>query len=211
MIIDTSLKNKRGVYCILNIKNNKKYIGSSINIWQRLQKHFSLLRKNKHENIILQNSFNKNGEESYIAFCLREENREEGLVYLEQYYINLLKPEYNITKEVIRNTLSSESRLKISETLKKRYKEGVKPTKHTEVDVYTVDGIYVNSYFSIRDCCKELNINQTSVIRVLKGVLQQCKGFVFYYKGAINIKKIQINPNSGKPYRRDRPVPVKPI
>ena len=201
VIIDDKLKNKSGIYCILNIQNNKKYIGSSKNIWQRLQKHFSLLRKRKHENIILQNSFNKNGEESFICFCLREHNNED-LTYLEQYYIDLLKPQYNITTEVVRNTLSQESRIKISETLKKRYAEGLPITKHTEIDVYTTDGQFINSYYTIRDCAKELNIHHTSINRVLKGKMQQCKGYIFYYKGDTNIKIININPNTSKPYRK---------
>lgn len=211
VIIDSKLKNKSGIYCILNIKNNKKYIGSSKNIWQRLQKHFSLLRKNKHENIVLQNSFNKNGEKSFICFCLREHNN-ETLVFLEQYYIDLLKPQYNITTKVVRNVLSQESRNKISKTLKKRYKEGLPITKHVEVDVYTTNGQFVKSYYTIKDCAKELNVSKSSVNRVLKGKMQQCKGYVFYYKGDKNIKTIKINPNTNKPYRKSKlPAPVKPI
>lgn len=201
VIIDDKLKNKSGVYCILNIQNNKKYIGSSKNIWQRLQKHFSLLRKNKHENIILQNSFNKNEENVFICFCLREHDS-ENLTYLEQYYIDLLKPQYNITTEVVKNVLSQESRIKISETLKKRYREGLPITKHTEIDVYTTNGQFINSYYTIRDCAKELNVHPTSISRVLKGKMQQCKGYIFYYKGETNIKTISINPNTNKPYRK---------
>ena len=201
VIIDDKLKNKSGIYCILNIQNNKKYIGSSINIWQRLQKHFSLLRKNKHENIILQNSFNKNGEENFICFCLRE-HKNEDLTYLEQYYIDLLKPQYNITIQVVRNTLSQESKIKISNTLKKRYAEGLPITRHTEIDVYTTNGQFINTFYSIKDCAKDLNIHHTSINRVLKGKMQQCKGYIFYYKGDINIKIININPNTNKPYRK---------
>lgn len=201
VIIDDKLKNKSGIYCILNIQNNKKYIGSSKNIWQRLQKHFSLLRKNKHENIILQNSFNKNGENVFICFCLREYNN-EGLTYLEQYYIDLLKPQYNITTEVVRNILSQESRVKISETLKKRYAEGLPITKHTEIDVYTTEGKFVNSYYTIKDCSVEMKLSESSIHRVLKGKMQQCKGYIFYYKGETNIKTISINPNTNKPYRK---------
>ena len=208
MIIATELKNKVGIYCILNIVNNKKYIGSSKSIWNRLQKHFSLLRNNKHENIILQNSFNKNSEEAYIVFCLRE-CEEKDLLHLEQYYIDLLKPQYNITKEVIRNTLSKESCEKISATLKKRYSEGMKPTKRTPIDVYTTEGVFVGNYFTMKDCSKELGVNVTSIIRVLQGAMQQCKGYVFYKEGCKEIRTVKINPNTGKPFRK--PAPVKSI
>lgn len=99
VIIDENLKNKSGIYCILNIQNNKKYIGSSINIWQRLQKHFSLLRNNKHENIILQNSFNKNGEDSFICFVL--ENILKITTCFRTTYIDLLNPTIQHYKKLL--------------------------------------------------------------------------------------------------------------
>lgn len=39
-----------GIYCIINIYNNKRYIGSSKCISSRLWKHRSMLRNNKHDN-----------------------------------------------------------------------------------------------------------------------------------------------------------------
>lgn len=50
-----------GIYCIENKINNKTYIGSSKNLYQRLLKHFALLRHNKHENAHLQSAWNKYG------------------------------------------------------------------------------------------------------------------------------------------------------
>ena len=37
--INKNLKNKCGVYIITNLKNGKRYVGSSINIYDRLQSH----------------------------------------------------------------------------------------------------------------------------------------------------------------------------
>lgn len=39
-----------GIYMLLNTKNGKRYIGSSINIRRRLWTHRALLRHNKHDN-----------------------------------------------------------------------------------------------------------------------------------------------------------------
>lgn len=39
-----------GIYMLLNTKNGKRYIGSSINIRKRLWEHRALLRHNKHDN-----------------------------------------------------------------------------------------------------------------------------------------------------------------
>ena len=52
---------KCGIYQILNIINNKRYIGSSSNLIKRNNRHLDELIKNKHCNLHLQNSFNKHG------------------------------------------------------------------------------------------------------------------------------------------------------
>ena len=56
--VKTELKKKPGIYKISCTETDKVYIGESVDISQRMQKHFSLLRKNKHSNPILQNIFN---------------------------------------------------------------------------------------------------------------------------------------------------------
>lgn len=55
-----------GIYRIINIKNNKYYIGSSFNIENRFAVHKSNLRGKRHSNPYLQAAWNKYGED---AFC----------------------------------------------------------------------------------------------------------------------------------------------
>ena len=99
-----------GIYCIENITNHKTYIGSSKNIYQRLLKHFALLRHNKHQNAHLQNAWNKYGEDSFRWFILELCDSKE-LTEKEQYCIDLFGAEYNITRIIERNILSRESRI----------------------------------------------------------------------------------------------------
>ena len=54
-----------GVYVLKNIINNKSYIGSSSNIGNRITKHMSLLKHNKHDNALLQKDFNLFGEKAF--------------------------------------------------------------------------------------------------------------------------------------------------
>ena len=86
-----------GVYLILNTKNNNKYVGSSIGLDKREYNHTCLLNKQTHGNIHLQRAWNKYGEDAFqfhiLALCAREK---KSLLSLEQLYINLLRPEYNI-------------------------------------------------------------------------------------------------------------------
>lgn len=86
-----------GIYIITNIKNNKCYIGSAVNIQGRWKVHLSTLENKKHDNGHLQASYNKYGKESFIfdilCYC-----KKEDLLYFEQKCIDLFKPEYNILK-----------------------------------------------------------------------------------------------------------------
>jgi group I intron endonuclease len=50
-----------GIYKITNIVTNKLYVGSSIDIKRRKYEHIRLLKNNKHNNIHLQNAYNKYG------------------------------------------------------------------------------------------------------------------------------------------------------
>jgi group I intron endonuclease len=54
-----------GIYKIFNKVNNKYYIGSSNNIKRRWRDHKKMLRGNRHDNIYLQNSWNKYGENNF--------------------------------------------------------------------------------------------------------------------------------------------------
>lgn len=83
---------QQGIYKIVNTINNKFYIGSSKNLHKRKLRHFNSLRKDKHHNIYLQRSFNKYGE--VFIFEVIEEC--EKLFERETFYIDLLKPDYNI-------------------------------------------------------------------------------------------------------------------
>lgn len=78
-----------GIYEITNILNNKKYIGSSINLKSREYKHFWMLSKNIHDNIFLQNSYNKYGESNFkfkiIEICNESLLNEKENYYIEKY------------------------------------------------------------------------------------------------------------------------------
>lgn len=151
-----------GIYKIINLITNDIYIGSSFNIYHRVRRHYSDLKKLQHHNCILQNSFNKYGHESFKSEIL-EICTKDQLVEKEVFWITLLNPKYNITKDIIRNNLSKESRLKGAETYKERYKKGeIKCYKqqHAWVKVYqyTLNKEFIKEYDNIANAARDNNI-----------------------------------------------------
>lgn len=124
--IKSNLRHKSGIYMFFNMESGKRYVGSSVDIYNRAHEHLHNLRNNKSHNKHWQSSWNKYGEDAFI-FSVLEYCDESIRFEREQYYINTLKPEYNLTLNVVANfghTPSEETKEKISNTLKEKYKSG---------------------------------------------------------------------------------------
>ena len=177
--VTKELWKKSGIYCIVNTDNQKKYVGSSKNIYQRMQKHRACLRKNVHENKKLQNSWNKHGENSFQYFIL-EFCSEELLIEREQFYIDTLKPWYNITIEVQRLKMSEESRVKMSKSRKEGFKKGtVKLYQEKPIHQYDLNGHYMQSFKSIKEASEKTGIARSSINRFLEGQYKKGGNFLW--------------------------------
>lgn len=92
-----------GVYKIVNVINQKFYIGSTKDFnhrWEDEHKYF--LNKNKHINPYLQHAWNKYGEQNF-KFEIIEECSPDQCLIREQYYLDTLTPwnceiGYNLSK-----------------------------------------------------------------------------------------------------------------
>jgi len=87
-------KDKCGIYKIQCNPTGKIYIGSSVQIYVRWAQHRRILRSNKHYAPILQRAWSYYGEEAFY-FSILEECISMLLVDREQYYVNLLQPQFN--------------------------------------------------------------------------------------------------------------------
>ena len=121
------LSRQSGIYIITNISNNKRYVGSAVNLRTRYSSHIRDLIRNTHKNILIQNSFNKYKEENFefgiLEFIIMPKNltKEEIrkiLLEREQHYIDVLDPEFNICK-IAGNTMGT----KLSESAKQKIRE----------------------------------------------------------------------------------------
>ena len=118
-----------GIYILKNKKNNKIYVGQSINLAQREKDHFRKLQHNTHENDHLQKSFNKYGMNNF-SFHILLRVPPEFLNNAEKYFINLFSTTnsrygYNKTYGGDSEIPSIEARQKMSKAKKKMYKEGL--------------------------------------------------------------------------------------
>jgi group I intron endonuclease len=106
---------KSGIYRLTNLINNKSYIGSSINLSRRLSDYFSIDRFRKIRTkgrSLIGNAIIKHGISNFNLDIL-EYSESDIIIKREQYYLDLLRPKYNILK-VASSTLGR----KLSEEIK---------------------------------------------------------------------------------------------
>lgn len=80
-----------GIYKITNKTNGMMYIGSSINISNRVREHINLARAGKHGNPHFQKSWNKYGEDNFTFEVVELVEDKKDLLEREQYWINKTK------------------------------------------------------------------------------------------------------------------------
>jgi group I intron endonuclease len=94
-------KDKAGVYMFFNLKNGNIYVGSSINLARRFRVHISNIGNVK---LPLPLAINKYGPDNFafliLQFCSAPaaDDIKKVCLSLEQYFIDLYKPKYNILK-----------------------------------------------------------------------------------------------------------------
>lgn len=148
--------------------NHKIYVGSTINLYDRYKLHESHLLNNKHYNIYLQRTYNKYKTFDFEILELYENIKRKDLLKEELRYINLLNPIFNVIRDPVLNTISDEGRLKISNSVKKAYKEGrlINPwtLNGNYIDVYDYYGNVLEQNILVKDFVINYKISNRSVI-----------------------------------------------
>lgn len=129
----SKLTKSSGIYIITCNLTDKVYIGETINLSQRIQKHFSLLRKGKHLNPILQNMFNKYSEKEFKVDIL------EYVDSIDELYLKTLEQNY---QKQYPNCISLDSneifQIERSEEWKLKQKEQLNNIRKKSIEACTI-------------------------------------------------------------------------
>lgn len=182
--IDEELKNKSGIYKIVNLVNNKIYVGSAVNLNDRFRTHKSDLKSNKHCNEYLQNSWNKHGEKNFIFDIIEFVENKNKLIEKEQYWIDKLnvckrKYGYNICSQA-GSTLGTKA---TDDTVYKLKYENPKSKKIVQCDL---NGNFLKIWVSSRDIDRKMNYNSSSIIKCCKHKVSYAYGFLWFYQEEYN-------------------------
>lgn len=182
----------------MNLVSGKFYIGSSVNLGVRLKRYYSYKNlTDLKQNMLINKALLKYGYSGFkidiLEYCTKDE-----AIAREQYYLDLLNPEYNILKKAgstlgfrhsdetiakFRETrknrvFSEETRGKLTENNLNRsveYKEKLRArllelnlAKGHEVEVTNILTNEKTIYPTIRQAAKEIGVAHVSVMRVIE-------------------------------------------
>lgn len=170
--------NVSGIYCIKNKINNYKYIGSSNNILRRLKEHRSRILNNSHCNDYLSRSVLKyefkNFEVDILAKCPLN-----YLINLEQWFINNLNPEYNISLSANIPAFSKESINKRSIKLMKKFYQ------------YDLNGNFIAEHKGFKITGNKMGIHYQGIIQCCNKKILKSGGYQWRYEKYNKIKSLK--------------------
>ena len=171
---------KFGIYCIINLKNGKRYVGSAIKLNERLTRHHRELIAKQHFNEHLQRAWDKYGETNFKAFIIESFDKisYEELLKIEDNYIkdwNLLDPKYGYNKRT-NDTFPILSK----ESIDKR-KEKHDLLKKKIMAFYSDSGKFYKEWDSLTDAAADIHDQTTNISNACHSLCRSVKGFVFIY------------------------------
>ena len=161
-------KNRSGVYLWINNLNNKIYVGSSTNLGKRLSNYFNLkYLQNASKSSIIYSTLLKNKHLNFSLYIL-EYCESSELANREQYYFDLLSPEYNILKIAHSSLGFRHSKSTINKLIENNSKSIKLRVTNTLTNKET-------TYASIREASRQLSLKEGfSIIFIYDKIRRDC-------------------------------------
>jgi len=199
---------KTGIYCILNLINNKIYIGSTkVAFSNRKTRHYRALVKNVHYNEHLQNAWNKYGRDNFVFkvlyICNPEECEDQEANFIKLYKCNDRKYGYNIASVKKYRFKYKLSETHITETSKRKKLKATLINGHTStekglnksVKLYDLNGNFIKEFLSLKEAAKELKTTSPTLSINLKERRLKYKEYIILYSNdllsSIDLEKVK--------------------
>lgn len=174
-----------GIYKLVNTKNGKIYIGSSINMRNRIRTHNYELRNGIHVNKHLQRAYDKGSIFNIKLIDLFDEIDYNELLELEKRYIVSFDSIQNGYNQMLDSSNHFKKLNKTSEHKIKVKAQNAMPV--ISFDRYT--GEKKKRFESVSDAALFYNTSSSNISRVCKGGLNHMKGHVFCYENDYDSNK----------------------
>ena len=179
----TKIPKTSGLYQIINLKNNKMYIGSAVNLRRRVHKHYYELKTNTHNNKYLLRSFKKHGEDNFQVNIFIMNVSHEILLEKEKQFIikhNTLTNGYNAI-------LDNSTHFKKLNTTKKHICINKQQQQKAVLGFDRFTGKQIYDCISLTEAAKLINDQTTNISRCCNKKLNYIKDVVWIYKKDFDI------------------------
>jgi hypothetical protein len=173
---------KADVFYIGSASGNRNVKACQKGFYRRFLEHLYYLEHNKHDSKYLQNVVNKYGIEG-LRFEIIEVVNSIDRAYIlerEQYYLDLLNPDYNSSKIARCPTVVyTEERKEAARQRRKGvpFVESAYEKVRKTIRQYTKDNIFIKEYSSIQNASDETNINRATISKCASGSRKTAGGF----------------------------------
>lgn len=158
------------------IINNKIYIGQTYNLKSRLNSYFSS------KNIqLIQRAISKHKEGVFkiIEICKKEELDEKEIYWIKYFNSNNLEVGYNLT--------TGGQFYSVSNSVIQKQILSAKNKK--QVSIYNLEGALVETFCSVRECARKLNVTSSTIFNNIKTKNVLVKKYLVCYGNNIYIEK----------------------
>lgn len=172
------------IYSIINLKNGKKYIESTVNFSRRKNTHLRRLKQGGHHSKSLQASWNKNYPSDYQFLILEKITDKDILYQREQYWLDYYKTYekdygYNMTK---------------FSTHPGGY--NIKP-----VYQFNMSGEFIKEWDNCTRAGDSLGIDHSGLSKCARGKYRLYGGFIWDYNKDLKLERIKL---ANEPVKRSK-------
>lgn len=207
-----------GIYAIINIINDKIYIGKSINLYSRKYQHFSQLNSGRHNNCHLQASVIKYGPKNFyfnvIEFCNKDILGEREHYWICHFNANNRDLGYNIDiingdGSTTRDWSSISRQVNTNKKIVRTPKFGTDNPTSKHVYQYSLDGEFITHFGGCHEASRILNSPEsfTTISKICRNKKGSSLGYQWRYEKYDNItpyenKTLETNKRNAKSQRK---------